>query len=389
MKDVMKKDETKKERIVSFDAFRFILALCVVWGHTFLTLFRQNKTELFCIQNLAVDGFFILSGFLMALSYSQYQSTDEDVDVSFIRFVFHKVKRLWAEYIFALILYLSILGIWRHYHTQDIFLNAIFLGGINKVPDIIIGAWYVSVLFWTSCIYSALLFYKKKIAIYILIPLISFFSFTFMYTKWTGLSLNSKPLIDDTFSAGFLKGFLGLGIGISLFFICERIKKSFCFLRYPKTIFSILEITSIYLLIFCFFSRKLFQREYIIYMIYPIILSILYFKKEFFLKFFSWKLWFPVAPTAYMLYLTHCILLEIIKKYISYKNYSETVVYVMVMIFCVVFAYICYHVQKWLFAKLKQILFIPQSSQTTENLRGTALAESNQTMVQSEKSSVL
>lgn len=57
-------------KITSFDFLRFILAVCVVIGHTFVVLFQVKQTTII-IHNLAVDGFFVLSGFLLALSYAK------------------------------------------------------------------------------------------------------------------------------------------------------------------------------------------------------------------------------------------------------------------------------------------------------------------------------
>ena len=57
------------QKIYAFDMFRFLLALCVVFGHTYIVLFKGSNDPGLCIQNLAVDGFFILSGFLIAMSY--------------------------------------------------------------------------------------------------------------------------------------------------------------------------------------------------------------------------------------------------------------------------------------------------------------------------------
>ena len=149
-----------KERIVSFDSFRFILVMCVIFGHTFLQLFQRNSEDILDIQNLAVDGFFILSGFLLASSYNKSPENTVDPAILFIRSTWHRIKRLAPEYLFTLLLG-NLLYI-KRFSPSTFFLNSVFIGQINKVPSVVTGSWYVSVLFWIGCIYSALLFYKKK-----------------------------------------------------------------------------------------------------------------------------------------------------------------------------------------------------------------------------------
>lgn len=358
-------------RIVSFDALRFILALCVLFGHTFINLFCVDKTEILCIQNLAVDGFFIMSGFLLALSYLKTDLANKTRDELFIHAIWKKIKRLYPDYLFAMIisLLLSLLLLHKaNFKLITFFLNNIFIADINTVSGVIVGSWYVSVLFWVSLIYMALLFYKGKVAVYLYIPLFVFVSFSYSYASYSGLSLNSSPLIANIFSSGFLKGFIGIGTGIILCYICNAWKEVSISTKYQKFFCGLIELIAITIIYYCFNLRQFTKNEYLVYFAYPAILGILYCHKETFLKFLSWKMWKPIAPTAYMLFLTHVVWLEIIKRYIPYKNYPEVVVYASVMFFCVIFAYLCYHAKKCFFAKLKQILFIQQAENSSLNV---------------------
>lgn len=354
-------------KIVSFDAFRFILALCVVFGHTFINLFRVSKGDVLCIQNLAVDGFFILSGFLMAMSYSKYETSADSPATLFIKSVINRAKRLAPEYLFVMVLFIIILGSIGHYSLVNIFLNSVFISQINKVPGIVIGSWYISVLFWVGGIYLALMYYKKRTAINLLIPLIVFLSFSYTYTTYTSLSLGAAPLVLDTFSAGFLKGFMGIGVGILSFFVCQNIQREPSRLKYKNVLLPVLEIAAVAVLCFCLSLTKLIKTEYLIYFAYPVIIGILYFRKETILKFLSWKIWRPLAPTAYMLYLTHCLWLEIIKRFINYKVYPVPCVYIVFMVFAVFAAFVLYHTQKFLFAKINTFLLVDNATTPKNN----------------------
>ncbi len=69
-----------------------------------------------------------------------------------------------------------------------------------------------------------------------------------------------------------------------------------------------------------------------------------------------------------MLFLTNILVINTIKKYIPYKEYPQPLVYLMVMVLCIIFAIICYQLQKWLFARLKDILFVDTSQTTVQNI---------------------
>lgn len=351
----------------------------MLWGHSYIILFKGDSHIVYCIQNLAVDGFFILSGFLSASSY--YNSIDtNNTDVLVIKSIINKIKRLYPEYVFALLITLILSCVFFHKpHIIDILMNLVFMGQINGSEGIIMGGWYVSVLFWLSVLFIGLLYYCRNKAIYCIIPLMSFGAFSYCYAIYGGLSLNSFPLIDGYISAGFLKGIMGMGGGICTFFVCLYIQNTSFLsdLRYPSFYIFFIETLCLYLLCYSFIQEQFSKRDFICYFAYPFLIGIYYFNKAIVTKFFSLKIWRFITPSAYMLFLTPCILLEMVKKYLPYQNFSRPVFYTLLILFCCSFALFCYHMQKWLFSKLKQILFISQASQstqTTEILDGDALA---------------
>lgn len=91
------KNNTTKQKIYAFDTMRYLLACCVVLGHMYIMLFKGDSNIGWCIQNLAVDGFFILSGFLIALSYYNSININNNVDSLVIKSITNKIKRLYPE----------------------------------------------------------------------------------------------------------------------------------------------------------------------------------------------------------------------------------------------------------------------------------------------------
>lgn len=348
----------------AFDFLRFILAVCVVIGHTFVVLFQVKQTTII-IHNLAVDGFFVLSGFLLALSYAKTNKDMKPADL-FLNQTKKRIKRLWPEFFFATIITGILLVICFKSEVFFPFLfNLIFIAQIDKVPAIVNGSWYVSVLFWVGCFYSALLFYKNKTAIYILIPLIVFLSFGYLYPIYGHLTLHgTNHFILNAYPVAFLKGFMSIGIGISTFFICQSLQTNPIQLK-PKilpVLYIFAEISALLLLIYAFSQRETGKTDFLIYFGYPVLIGLLYCHKETFLKFFNLKIWQSLSPIAYMLYLTHVILLDITKKYIDYTTYPQSIVYIGFLLISIFFAFACYHLQKRFFSLIKKTLFVTSST---------------------------
>lgn len=359
-----------RERIVSFDALRFILALCVLFGHTYVVLFREGPS-LIGVQNIAVDGFFIISGYLIALSLSSKMNSDEVSNI-FLQTTCKRFCRLWPEFATALIIVFLLNGLaFGHFDWFSIPFNLILITQINKVPAIVNGSWYISVLFWGGAFVSYVLLSLKNKAVSFYLPLIIFCTFGYIYPTYTHLSLHgTNHFLFDAYSMGWIKGIMDMSIGIECYFVTQYFTHNNFMIRkrYKTFIIQFFEIIGLFLMLYAWTYRGVDKHNFLVLFGYAILIIILALKKETFLKFLSWKIWRPLAPTAYMLYLTHCCWLDIIKRYVLYKNYHEAVVYTSVMIFCCIFAYICYHTQKWLFAKLKHILFIPQVENSSLNI---------------------
>ena len=358
------------KKILALDTFRFILALCVLFGHTYIVLYRQGKT-LIGMQNLAVDGFFILSGFLLALSIAK--NLELNKDFLFQKQIQKRIKRLWPEYFFALVLVIFLSSFFKNINWLDIPLNLIFISQINKVSGILNGSWYVCVLFWVGSFLSAMLVYKKNISILVTIPLLLFLIFSYIYSNIGHLSIHgSNHLIVNAWSLSLLKGFMDIGLGIELFYLTRFFQNNSINIKsYIITpILFLLEIFGICLFVYAMSSGGPSKKDFIVILGYIFLIPILYLQKEHLLKFLSFSLWKMITPTSYMLYLSHVIWLDIIKKYIPYKEYPQPLVYLIVMVFCITFAFICYHAQKWLFAKLKDILFISNQQTPAPNIAG-------------------
>ena len=361
-----------QNRILSLDAFRLILALCVLIGHTYVVLYRIGPSK--CgVQNIAVDGFFILSGFFMGLGIAKTAfSFHEDINYVFLKGAVKRFCRLWPEYFFALLFVFIMKGIFFHsYEWYALPFNLILISQVDKVPGIVNGSWYVSVLFWGGSFISYLLLTKQKAAFCFYLPMVIFLSFMYIYPVYNHLSLHgTNHFLFGAYSMGFIKGIMDMAIGVECFFVSHYLKSHRINIKkiYKKSIVLLFEGLGLFLMLYAWTFKGVNYTNFLVLFGYVILLIILSLHREIFLSFLSWKKWQYISPVAYMLFLTHVLWLTIIKKYIPYQNYPEWVVYASIVIFCTSFAFVCYYAQKKIFAKLKEMIMIPQPETGAKNV---------------------
>lgn len=377
------------KKIVAFDSLRFIACIFIILHHTGINIygFHEMSWSYFRTGGLAVEIFFVLSGFLLANSYYKSLSNNLSIADNCKKYFFDRIKRLYPEYIFAMLLCSLLTNLFSHHLSMKTFmLNAVMMAGWGGIPNIINGIWYVIVLFWGGCfLFNILSIYKEK-AVYWMLPTISFLCLFYLINHGGTISGHQWGIEFNLLSKGTIRGLLCITVGIYCFQICQRMKTANMYLK-PKiqnTLLFILEVVAVVLLVNAVLIRKNQDvSDFNIYFYISYIVGLLYFRKEKFLKFLSWKGWKPFTDLSYTIYLTHLILLEILRvHWVGLSTMNPYLMYTIVTILCIAFGAICYHTQKRLFAKLKHILFVSPSGQYLESLknlreRERTLAESN------------
>lgn len=379
------------KKIVAFDSLRFIACLFIIWHHTGINIygFHSLPYSYFLTAGLAVEIFFVLSGFLLAKSYYKSLNNGLSAADNCKNYFFNRIKRLYPEYIFAMLLCALLTNLFSHHISMRSFmLNAFMLAGWGGIPNIINGIWYVIVLLWGgSLLFNLLSLYKEK-AIYWILPTISCLCLFYLINHDTNISGHQFPIEFGLLSKGTIRGILCITVGIYCFQICQWMKIANIYLK-PKiqsVALFILEIVAVALLVNAILIRKNQDvSDFNIYFYISYIVGLLYFRKEKFLKFLSWKCWKPFTDLSYTIYLTHLILLEILRvHWVGLSTMNPCLMYAIVTIVCIAFGAICYYTQKWLFSKLKHFLFVSSSCQYSESLenlrereRERPLAESN------------
>ena len=190
-------------RLVSIEALRFIFMLVIAVWHF-------GRINPFTHGYIAVDFFFILSGFLL---YGSYMRHKYDV----LQYTVAKLKRFYPEYfmVFVVAFLLKLNILLRDGDAVSVLLNSmsegllihsvgVFSSGINAT------SWYVSVLLVGGGILYAVLYCNKKVALSIVFPLLILLSYTYL------LAFNGslEQFANDGFvSQCLLRGMAGMALG--------------------------------------------------------------------------------------------------------------------------------------------------------------------------------
>lgn len=352
---------TKSEKIISFDSWRFLLCIVIILHHTGINIysFHGLSNPYFNMGHLAVECFFVLSGFLLTKSFFLSALNNANAGYIAAQSFLRRIKRLYPEYIVALLACAVLTSLFSHDVPLSMFLlNAIGIAGMGGVPNIINGVWYVAVLFWGGGVLFNLMCYYGKKAFFLIFPIISMLCLFYLYNHGANVSGHQLPIEFNLLSKGIIRGILGLTIGVYTFLICNFIKDINIHFNKRNTdmLLFVLEIAAVYLLAKLLLFSK--GNSFNVYFYASFITGLLYFKKEILLKFLSWKIWNRVSYLAFMLYLTHLIVLEIVR--VHWKGISAinpVCAYSIIVFVSIVFSWFCYKIKDYVF-KILNLLFI-------------------------------
>lgn len=345
-----------KQKNTTIEFFRVVLTICVIIGHIYCTLFRKEGEQLVSMQNMCVDAFFILSGVFLARGIDRIREGDID---ALIGYQLNRIKRLFPMYFLVAVMTIiykflcgnkSILSYWT------IFL---FVDGINNFPVLVTGAWYVSALFWSGLIIGYLLYGYRKKALVFHFPIIIFVSMTIMYTSWGGLSLNTAPYFLGFISSGFLKALLGMSVGVELYYVSLYFEKNIekyeeGFVRFVS---GAIEILSTIGIVYCFSRGGVQKSDYLIYFFFtPLLLVVLHGNEQLY-KFGRNKIWANIGKYTYGIYLSHTLLLEILKRKMDFSNYNQIICYVAICIFAFVFGIGLQNIVWYIEGRIRTVLY--------------------------------
>ncbi len=166
-----------KYRIGALTTTRAVAALMVVIFHYGCNVFPFNLQEHFFRQgNIAVGYFFVLSGFVLYLSYA-------DKGVTYKDFIVRRLARIWPLYVFAILL-ASVYPLYKYYieslqpephFGMSLFLNITLLQAYIPGYALTVNSpgWSLSVEMFFYLLFPLLLYFgKKKAKVFLVVTII-------------------------------------------------------------------------------------------------------------------------------------------------------------------------------------------------------------------------
>ncbi len=196
-------------------------SLCIVFYH-----FWAARAGIFKQGYLAVDFFFVLSGFLLmrTCESGKYQSGGQ--------YVVHLLKRYWPVTSIFLVVYwlkkflkMGISVRWGiHLIYEILYLHIL---GIASEDYLFSAIWYLPVLIFISGIYFELYRTNKSVLKGVLLPIVILLSYSYLFAQYGDLSDFRAIGAGNYFVKGIYRGAGGIGIGC-LLYEAMPFMKEFC-----------------------------------------------------------------------------------------------------------------------------------------------------------------
>lgn len=238
------------------DVIKFIFALIILEFHLNSGLFPGGR--------LAVEGFFMISGYLMMNSINRDKNSNKCLGLSTIEFLVKKYINLLPVLIPSALLGYIVYSIRDGRTLIDFFKRMPLLlfdiiplreAGFNGIYVLGI-SWYLSAMFLSlAMLYPLCRKFQQSFTLTIC-PLIAILIYGFLSHSYGHLAIASMYIDGIAVNAGLLRGLAGSSLGILLYEICQKVPAKGV-TQLGRTIFTLIElISSLYLFYSMHFLAK-------------------------------------------------------------------------------------------------------------------------------------
>ncbi|KAF0226205.1 MAG: putative acyltransferase [Erysipelotrichaceae bacterium] len=358
--------KNNKNGAIELLRFLFIIPITVI--HWNWQLMPFGNGTFFPSGVMAVEFFFILSGFYMVVSSRKdIINTDSGAGEKTLKFVWHKYVAMFPYYIVAIAFGFIMINwanksgltqmannfvstIWEVIPLQVFNYNAFTPTGV---------AWYLSAMYLSMFILYPILLKRRDLYLNVIAPLLALFIYGQISFKYGVSFVIMEPLIGPL-TAGFLRGIAGISLGAFLYRLTEmgaNIKLS----RLATGILSLIEVL-FYVLIFFLMSRlENGQSDFVQILLIFIALTITLSNKTISARLLSCRITTFLGKISMLVYLNHFALARyVMPLYIGRtSNVNLYVIYCFAVVIQVSLCLLIGNIGKWLWNfcthKLKKI----------------------------------
>ena len=302
-------DRQAKPRNGAIDFWKFVFSIMVVQFHS--SNLPAVKTTPFVGAAIAVEFFFLVSGFLMAASVSRYHEDEIVVGRDSRRFMLHKIKGLCPEIFIAWGIGFVVQHIARKNVTpaslaKDLmtgvwdmfFLRESGLEGFKANP----AAWYISAMLLAMLVLIPLFLKNRDVFVNVWAPVLAIAALGYLSknvgdlrgpTDWLGLCYK-----------GWLRAVGELCMGVICWGICQKIK-NLPYTRLARLLLTMLELFCYLGVIAWSYEHKGSQMDFVMLLLFAIGVVVTFSGQSLLSSVFNKPLVYFLGKISFPVYLSH------------------------------------------------------------------------------------
>lgn len=231
----------KPKRNGYIDIIKFFFAIIIFEFHVGTGIFPGGR--------VAVEGFFMISGYLMMCTIAKNKFPDDNLGISTVRFLANKYKSLFY-YLLPSVIIAYVFSCFQLNRTVEVAFTRLPLLIFDIVPLRVAGyegvftigiSWYLSAMFIAlAVLYPFTKKFKQSFTLTVC-PILVLLIYGLLSNRFEHLAVATEYLENSIIHGGLIRGLAGCGAGILLYEITNRFKGK-TFKISTKIIFTILEI---------------------------------------------------------------------------------------------------------------------------------------------------
>ena len=222
------------------DIIKFLFAIIIAEFHLGTGVFPGGR--------LAVEGFFMISGFLMMKSIEKSDES-EGVGKSTVKFLFNKYKGLFFPLLFSALISYFVYSYTLDYNFGEmlkkgmlLFFEIIPLNTAGFKGTYVVGiSWYLSSMFIALAILYPLTKKFKTGFTLVACPLIAALGYGILSAKYGDLAVGTSYIENTLLQTGIIRALAGCALGCLIYVINKKLQEKE-FTVFAKTVFTVLEL---------------------------------------------------------------------------------------------------------------------------------------------------
>ena len=295
-----------QRRNSSIDLLKFLLSISIVMLH-----FGQNSgLELIPSAYLAVECFFMISGYFMMNSVSKAQGTDIGKDT--LKFIGRKYSSFFLTLLFSALLAFSVTMFDSNLPSKTILRN--FFGLITEiVPLQVTGifnvaatgvAWYLSAMMLSMLVLYPLARLAGTKFTRVICPLFIAFIYGVVYAEYGHIDVIMDPMPGTPLYVGFFRGIAGICAGCMLY-DCVKVTEFHRSTNFGKTLFLAVEFVCFGVVAVAMFLSAGSPTDFFVPIFMFVLLYSLFGRKSLISSHLSFKWSSHFSSASLLIYLNH------------------------------------------------------------------------------------